>query len=101
VNTDQIPANGWAGITGKSCATYGSRSSLKAFEDYRLFMLAVRWDQNRDRLTDDFFCCVAENSLCTLIPTCDDTIEGLADDCVIAALSEFLGELVFRLQALQ
>src|SRR5262249_26577389 len=57
-----------------------------AFEDFRFFILAVRWDQKRDRPADSLFCCIAEDAFRALIPTRDDTIEGPADDCVIAAL---------------
>ena len=58
-----------------------------ALEDCRLFILAVGWDQKRDRLSDSFFCCIAEDTACAFIPTRDDAIEGDADDCVIAALN--------------
>jgi len=58
-----------------------------AFEHCRLFILAVGWDQKRDRLSDSFFCCIAEDTACAFIPTRDDAIEGDADDCVIAALN--------------
>src|SRR5579872_170810 len=51
-----------------------------------LFMLAVRWNKNRNRLADDLFGNIAEQTLGPFIPRLNDAVEVLADDGVIAGL---------------
>src|SRR5579859_3385053 len=65
---------------------FDALSPPDTFEDCKLFVLAVGWDQNRDRLANNFFRSVAEDLLCAFIPTCDDTMEARAVDCIITAL---------------
>ena len=54
-----------------------------AFDDFWLFINAICRDQERDRLADDLFGSVAEQTLCTAIPACDDAVEVLADNRVV------------------
>src|SRR5258706_9277453 len=59
-----------------------------AFENDVLLMVALRRDQNAYRLADDLFSAVAEDTLCTPVPACDDAIEVLTYYCVIAKLDD-------------
>src|SRR5271167_2154994 len=54
-----------------------------AVEDTPHLIGASRGCQNRDRLSDHLGGGIAENPLCGLVPTGDDTIERLADDRVL------------------
>ncbi len=59
-----------------------------AFENSRLLVVAVWWNQNQEGLADDLFSQVAENPFRPLVPTCDDAIKVFAYDCVIAGLDD-------------
>jgi len=60
-----------------------ARNSLK---NHPFFILPVWRNQNHDRLADGFVGRVAEQSLRSLIPTCNDATEVLTYDCVITGL---------------
>jgi hypothetical protein len=55
-----------------------------SLNDPFFLLLVIEWDQNRNRLADDFLGHIAKNPLRAAIPTRDDAIEALADDCVVA-----------------
>jgi len=57
-----------------------------AFENDLLLMETLRRDQDGYRLADDLVSEVAEDTLCTLVPACDDAIEVLTYYCIIAGL---------------
>src|SRR5271166_3565508 len=61
-------------------------SASDTFENLWLLILPVQRHQNRNRFADDLFGYVAEDSLRALIPTRDDAIKVLADDCVVTGL---------------
>src|SRR6202040_3068157 len=57
-------------------------------ENLTFFIVAVFRNNNRDRLANCFFGCVAEDALCAFIPAYDNAIEILAYDYVIARLND-------------
>jgi hypothetical protein len=57
-----------------------------AFENDLLLMVTLWRDQDGYRLADDLLSEVAEESLCTLVPACDDAINVLTDYRVITEL---------------
>src|SRR5271155_1885710 len=59
-----------------------------SLQDRLLLVLAIGWDQNRNRLADDFLRKVAENALRAAVPTRDGAIEVLADDGVVAVFDD-------------
>ena len=61
-------------------------------------MLSVRRNYNRNGLTNCFLRSVAEDSLGPPVPARDDTLEVLADNCVVTALDDLPKEK--RLQLL-
>src|SRR5215210_5368519 len=58
-------------------------SSPDSFDNLRLLVLAVGWDQNGNRSPDGLLRRIAEGSLGSGIPGGDDTFEGLAYDCIV------------------
>jgi hypothetical protein len=52
----------------------------------RLIVLAIRWDQDCHRLADCLLGQIAKELFRTLVATCHDAIDVLADDCVITEL---------------
>lgn len=51
----------------------------------RLFLfLKIGWSQNRNPLAYDFLREGAKNAFRAAVPTRDDAIEVLADDCIVA-----------------
>ena len=63
---------------------FNAFAALESLQDQLFFFLVVGWNQNGNRLADDFFGQIAKNALRAAVPARDDTIEGLADDCVVA-----------------
>jgi hypothetical protein len=55
-----------------------------SLNDPFFLLLVIGWDQNRNRLADDFLGQIAENALRAGIPTRYDAIEVLGDDCIVA-----------------
>jgi hypothetical protein len=53
------------------------------FDAQRLFALALRRDQEGDRLTDDLDRAIAELCFGGRVPTRDDTVQRLRPNCVI------------------
>jgi hypothetical protein len=72
------PANGFIVVNALP-----ARNLLK---DYALFILPIWRDQNCNRCADHFFGRIAKQSLRAVIPTDNEAIESLADDCVITGL---------------
>src|SRR6516165_1068218 len=62
---------------------FDALSAPNSLKNYAFFTLPVWRNQNRDRFADRFFGRIAKHSLCALVPTGNDGIEGLADDSVI------------------
>src|SRR6476660_9017986 len=59
-------------------------SSLAERLNYPSFLLkAIRGDQDRNVLAESFLSRVTENSLGSRVPTCNNSIEGFADNGVI------------------
>jgi hypothetical protein len=54
-----------------------------ALENLDLLVMAVRRNQDRDGLADDFFRRIAEEPLCSPVPSRDDAVEVFAQDRVI------------------
>src|SRR5579863_4084894 len=63
-----------------------SLSSSNTIKDVALFALSIRWNYNRNRLTDRLFCSVAEDALGTPVPACDNAVEVLAYNRVVTIL---------------
>src|SRR5262249_10621058 len=63
-------------------------ASADALDNYGLFMVAFRWNQDRHRFADDLFGEIAKEPLGTLVPAGNEAIEILADDCIIAGLDD-------------
>ena len=71
-----MPANGFVRTN--------AFASAEALKNCGFFVVAIRGNQNRNRLADDFLGQIAENPLRTGIPTRYDAIEVLGDDCIVA-----------------
>ena len=56
------------------------------FEDKKLFVISVRRNENRDRLTYGLLGGVAKENLRAPISTYNDAVEVLGNDCVIRGL---------------
>ena len=52
------------------------------------FALPVWWDHNCNRLTNHLFGSVAENTLSTAIPACNNAVEVFAHDRVVIELDD-------------
>jgi hypothetical protein len=60
--------------------------SPDACQNRSFFILPVFWNHDCDGLADRLFRRVAENSLGAPVPACDNAIEVLADNCVVAGI---------------
>ena len=63
---------------------FDALAASDSLDDRFFLFLVIGWNQNRNRLADDFLSQIAKNALRAGIPTRYDAIEVLADDCVIA-----------------
>src|SRR6266446_4697647 len=59
-----------------------------AVENCRFLVVAFRRDENRDRFADHLFGRVAEEPLCSPVPSGDDAVEVLAYDGIIRGLDD-------------
>src|SRR4051812_48291214 len=59
-----------------------------AIKNGGFFTLPVGRNQKCDGLADDFFGRIAKDALRTIVPTGDDAIQVLRDDCVITGLDD-------------
>ena len=75
-----MPANGFVRINAVA--------SAEALKNCGFFVLAIRGNENRIRLADDFLGRIAKNALRAAIPTPYPAIEILADDCVVACFDD-------------
>ena len=66
------------GLIGSNMVT-----SPNAGEDFRLFVLAIRWNQNADRPAYGFLCFIPEQAFCAPVPGLNDPEGVLADDRVV------------------
>jgi hypothetical protein len=55
-----------------------------SLRDRFFFVLVIGWTQNRNRLADDFLGQITKNALRAAVPSRNDAIEVVADDCVVA-----------------
>src|SRR6476646_9924696 len=53
------------------------------FENFRLLVLAIRWNQDGHWPADDLFGRIPKEPLCSPVPSADDAVEVLADDGII------------------
>src|SRR6478672_9298017 len=74
--------------TPKGLVAFDPLSPPDARENLTFFIVAVFRNNNRDRLANCFFGCVAEDALCAFIPAYNNAIEILAYDYVIARLND-------------
>src|SRR5207253_1106260 len=49
---------------------------------------AIHWNQEYDRLADNFFCRIAEEPLCSWVPGFNDPIDVLTQDGIIRGLDD-------------
>src|SRR5262249_8485084 len=76
VNGASIPAG------ANSIVMVDALSPLNARKNSGLLVAPVRWNNQEYRLAHDFFCCIAVESLCTLVPCGHDAVELDAGDCI-------------------
>ena len=65
-------------------------AAFDALEYFVLFMNALRREEHQDRLTDGFGGGITESFFRAVIPTCDDSVEGVADDDIIRGVDDGL-----------
>jgi hypothetical protein len=68
-------------------------SALHAFKNCRSLIFSVLRNQHRDWLANRFVCRIAVDALRTLVPTCDDTIKVVGDDCIVGGLDDGCKEI--------
>jgi hypothetical protein len=63
-------------------------SALDACKYAELFALALRRDENGNRLADYLFGLVSEQLLRPVVPRCDDAVQVFADDGIVRKLDD-------------
>src|SRR6266576_1702323 len=58
-------------------------AGLQPGDNVGLFVYMILRNQNRYWLADYFISCIAEHTLSSSVPTGDDAIKGLRNDCIV------------------
>ena len=63
-------------------------TALDARKYIGFLVVAIDWNQERDRFADNFFCRIAEEPLCSGVPGLNDTIEVFTHDGVVGGIDD-------------